>query len=465
MIRSGPEVFECFAASNLMTWFWPDCSKPEMRFAGVMMRALGYAAGDLQADYPTFIGLMHPEDRALLEGPFARCLAAGQVGEYEERIRMRCKDGSYAGVRAMMSLVRPREGAPLAAFGVIRVLDLERAREYAALKLTHDALHAVLNRIGHGVVLLTSDGTVIQANEATAVLAGCDTASLVGSKRCPFLHNRDGSPVAPQFLRDVVTSGKQGERELLSFDRWWHVYLVPLPRFGESIGRVLLLAEDITAKKAEQIAQLARQKALTTALVREVHHRIKNHLQGLVGLLRTYTDSNATASTIVDSAVRRILSIATVHGLLARDSDGSIELAELVTQIVATLGVNSAIPLQFRVDKDWESTQILQQEAVPLAIAVAELYTNAIKHTRSSATAYVHGRLAVHSEEIELAISNGPAVLPDDFDLTQPRATSAGLELVQTLLPPGRSSLEIAQQGADVVARLRLKPLRAESMN
>jgi PAS domain S-box-containing protein len=461
--ESSQQVFECFAASNLITWFWPNCSRPQMRFAGVMMKPLGYCPGDLESDYATFVGLMHPEDVALLEEPFARCLAAGQVGEYEARIRMRRKDGQYANVRATMSLVRARQGAPLAAFGIIRVLDLEREREYAALKLTQDALHSVLNRIGHGVVLLTAEGVVVQANEAAAAVAGCSAADLVGSTRSPFLYALDGSPVAPGFLRAVVLSRQEYECELLSNERWWHVHLVPLSRSGESIERVLLLAEDITEKKAEQNAQLARQKSLTDALVREVHHRIKNHLQGLVGLLRTYADTKMSASSVIDGAVTRILSIATVHGLLTRDGEGSIELAELVTQIVATLGVNSPIPLQFSVDDTaWHATQLVQQEAVPLAIAIAELFTNAIKHTRPLPNAHVQGRLHTLGDGVELTITNGPATLPESFDLKARRPASAGLELVQTLLAPGRSILHLVQDDTDVVARLRFIPRKPD---
>jgi PAS domain S-box-containing protein len=454
------QVLDCFAASNLITWFWPNCMQPHMRFAGVMMKPLGYGPGDLTPDYPTFVRLMHPEDVAVLEEPFERCLAAGQVGEYEARIRMRRKDGAYANVRATLSLVRPREGAPLAAFGIIRVLDLQREREYASLKLTHDALHSVLNRIGHGVVLLTADGVVIQANEAAAAVAGCSPADLVGSTRSPFLYAPDGSPVAPGFLRAVVLSRQEYECELLSNGRWWHIHLVPLSRSGGSVERVVLLAKDITDKKAEQSAQLARQTALTNALVREVHHRIKNHLQGLIGLLRTYAGTGMSPSSVIDSAVTRILSIATVHGLLSLDGEGTIELAELITQIVATLGVNSPIPLQFSVDDTARhAMQLVQQEAVPLAIAIAELFTNAIKHTRAVPGARVQGRLRLLGDGVELAIANGPATLPESFDLENNRAASAGLELVQTLLAPGRTALRLVQEDADVVARLLLRTL------
>jgi PAS domain S-box-containing protein len=462
--ESTQQVFECFAASNLITWFWPNCSKPQMRFAGVMMKPLGYGPGDLESNYPTFVGLMHPEDVALLEEPFARCLLAGQVGEYEARIRMRRKDGKYANVRATMSLVRARQGAPLAAFGIIRVLDLDREREYASLKLTHDALHSVLNRIGHGVVLLTAEGIVVQANEAAAAVAGCSPAELVGSTRSPFLYAQDGSSVAPGFLRGVVLSRQEDECELLSNERWWHVHLVPLSRSGEAIERVLLLAKDITEKKAEESAQLDRQKSLTNALVREVHHRIKNHLQGLIGLLRTYVGTEMSATSVIDGAVTRILSIATVHGLLTRDGEGNIELAELTTHIVATLGVNSAIPLQLSVDDTaWYATPLSQQDAVPLAIAIAELFTNAIKHTRPAAGAHVRGRLRMVGDGVELIITNGPATLPESFDLKAHRPASAGLELVQTLLAPGRATLQLTQEDADVVARLRVIQPKTDS--
>jgi two-component sensor histidine kinase/PAS domain-containing protein len=453
------KAFDCVASSKLITWVWPDCTRPEMGFAGIMLKALGYEAGDLASDQPTYNSLVHPEDRVLMDDAIKRIVANRRTGEFESTYRLRRKDGSYAIVRGIMAMTESAGSGTLSAFGVTWVVDSEKDRDQATLKLTHDALHAVLNQIGHAVVLLTADGRVVQANEVTARVVGRELSSLPGTTLCPFLHELDGSSVAPGLLNEVVRNGKQAERELLRFGRHWHVYLVPLPNVKHMVGRVLLLAQDVTRKKAEQQAELDRAKALTGALVREVHHRIKNHLQGLIGLLRTYSDSGLSAREVIDRAVSQILSVATVHGLLAQYGDAVIEISDLVSQIVTTLQVGSPIPLRFTVDSPSGRPMALsQQEAVPIAIAIGELCTNAIKHTHNVPGAAVHGSLSHTTDGVELNIANHPARLPEGFQLSRPRESSAGLDLVRALLPRERSTLTIEQDGDTVTTRLHFRP-------
>jgi PAS domain S-box-containing protein len=448
---------ECAAASQLICWYCPDCSKPHIWFAGVMLEALGYSAGELGADHATYSSLVYPEDRVLLENARETIFSEGRIGEYEAKYRMRRKDGTYARVRGTMSVVRLPGTGTISAFGVTRIIDGDAEQDYSILKFTQYALHTVLNEIGHPVVLLTENGIVVQANDATARAVGWDAERLAGTQYCPFLHELDGSCVAPGFLSEVVRTSQRQERELQRFDRWWHVHLVPLRSMERVIGRVLLLAQDITDIKAQQAEQLAREKALTRTLVREVHHRIKNHLQGLVGLLRSYSNSQLSTSEVIDEAVAQILSIATVYGLLAKDGQTSIEFGDLVTQIITTLRVGSVIPVLFAFESGpWKPTSLSQEEAVPLAIAIGELLTNAIKHTEKVPDAYVEGRLSHNGDAIELNITNAPARLPQIFRLLGSAGPSSGLDLVLALLPRDRCQLEIFQDGDKVTTRLRL---------
>jgi len=458
--ENSPGIFECAAASNLNCWYWPDCSKSQILFAGVMMQSLGYEQGDLLPDQETYNLLVHPEDRAQLTDAMTTIISEGRVGDYESEYRMRRKDGTYATVRGIMSVVRPQGTGKLAAFGVTRLIDTHKEPSLSELKLTQDALHAVLNQIGHPVVLMTAEGLILQANEAAARVVGADAASLPGSRLCPFLHESDHSTVGPPLLSDVVRTSQRQDRELRRFDRWWHIHLFPLNNNGREVRRVLLLAEDITALKAQQAEQLAREKALTFTLVREVHHRIKNHLQGLIGLLRSYSDSSLPTREVLDAAVRHILSIATVHGLLAKQGQESIEFAELVRQIIDTLRLSASVPVQFTLEAEhWQPTALSQEEAVPLAVAVGELVTNAVKHTSQGPEALVQGTLAHVDGVVELNITNSPARLPADFRVSGRARQSAGLDLVQALLPKERSELAIFQDGDKVVTRLRLKAL------
>jgi two-component sensor histidine kinase len=324
-----------------------------------------------------------------------------------------------------------------------------------------DALHIVLNEIGHPVVMMTPDGQVPQSNDATGRLLGSE---YVGAplRYCPFLHEQDGTVTAPDFLEKVIETGRRQERRLQRFGRWWLVHLVPLREPSDGSLRLLLLAQDITAIKNEQEAKLAHQKALTAVLLREIHHRIKNHLQGLVGLLRFHAGSAASMDDLIESVSGHILSIAAVHGLLSA-REGSIEIAELVEGIVDSMRGGPHVPLRFSATPAEGPPVVLSQdEAVPLAVSVGELLTNAIKHTRAEPGAAVEVSVACAGGSFDLTIRNHPAGLPEGFRLPEATAPPSGLVLIRTLLPRETTLLELEQHGQEVVTHLHVGPARVE---
>ena len=97
-----------------------------------------------------------------------------------------------------------------------------------------------------------------------------------------------------------------------------------------------------------------------------------------------------------------------------------------------------------------------ESEAVPLALVMNELGTNAIKH-RSSRTDGIMVRVAGRPDGMVFAIEN-PGTLPGGFDLAQIATSVSGLGLVKALLPRRGARLTLEQAGSLVAARLQLFP-------
>lgn len=457
---AGRALFERMAESPMSFWYWPDCSKPGFLSLGKTLRRLGYAEEEIPHEFGRYMDLVHGQDKPRLTRMVEDILQGTLTGDYEMEFRLRRKDGSYSWARVSAS-VEPhdRSRAP-SVFGVTRILAPSEELHTPALRSSEDALHTVLNEIGYPVVLMALNGEVLQQNAAATRTISRDLPLHNGSRLyCPFLHETDGARVILDFIESVASSGQRRERELWRFGRWWHVHLVPLRNHQGEVTRLLLLAQDISTLKAEQEAQLAREKALTKTLVREVHHRIKNHLQGLVGLLRLQPATSRTVGGVIDNAVAQIQSIATVHGLQAQAGGAATEFSLLVTKIVEALQVGLPIPVTCIVEPPHAPPwSVPQEEAVPLAIAIGELFTNAVKHTRNVPGACVQGRLFGADGNIELRITNAPAQLPEGFSLADPLRRGTGLDLVRALLPRERAELQMAQEGDIVTTRLRLRP-------
>ena len=120
------------------------------------------------------------------------------------------------------------------------------------------------------------------------------------------------------------------------------------------------------------------------ALLREIHHRVKNNLQVTSSLLRLQ------AGTIVDPETRdvfastqnRIRSMALVHEKLYQSTNLSrIDFAEYITALAELLfksyGVDSDA-IAFRVEGDKIFLSV--DTAVPCGLIVNEILSNALKH-------------------------------------------------------------------------------------
>jgi len=97
-----------------------------------------------------------------------------------------------------------------------------------------------------------------------------------------------------------------------------------------------------------------------------------------------------------------------------------------------------------------------ENEAVPLALVVNELGTNAIKH-RGSRDSALEVRVEPRVDGVAIQIENA-GHLPPGFDLARIASGMSGLGLVKSLLPRRGARLSIEQVGALVRTRLELTP-------
>lgn len=219
---------------------------------------------------------------------------------------------------------------------------------------------------------------------------------------------------------------------------------------------LLLVASDVTEQRAAERSRLAAAIEQREVLVREVHHRIKNNLQGVAGLLQHNARQHPEVATQLIEAVSQVQTIAQVHGLQV-GGHGPIVLSGLLDAVVVAVQRTYDHPIQV-VDGD-RLAELPEAEAIPIALVLNELLTNAIKHGRDSpvccelvATPGAPGQAGVR-----VTVSNTGA-LPSGFSIAGIRGGVTGLGLVRALLPRRGSRFELVAKGALVVAEVELRP-------
>lgn len=167
---------------------------------------------------------------------------------------------------------------------------------------------------------------------------------------------------------------------------------------------------------------------------KEIHHRVKNNLQNIAGLLRMQIRrlDRVTAEQALTDSISRIMSIAVVHETLSRGEIGMVNVGQLLNSIselsLAGLLERPSVTL----DISGPAIMIPSREATALALSVNELIQNAIRHGFKEKK---QGRLCVSMAQVNGLVSvtvrdDGPG-LPVDFDLD--RTVSLGLTIVRTL--------------------------------
>ncbi len=194
------------------------------------------------------------------------------------------------------------------------------------------------------------------------------------------------------------------------------------------------------------------------SLVREIHHRIKNHLQGMTGLIERYRSDYPGLGEALDAIGGQLHSIGTVYGLLARSGRSDLaldEIAQAVTDGLSGIAVNG---VQTRFPDGMGCWRIAEQHCVAIALVVNELLMNAIKHGGARpGMPPVAAECELVPQGCTLRIRND-GTLPPGFDFDAGTGARTGLQLVRAMLPSRGAKLSIRAVDDKVEVSLLLEP-------
>ena len=246
--------------------------------------------------------------------------------------------------------------------------------------------------------------------------------------------------------------------------RWIWYRVFPIRDVAGAVVRYGGVATDITYQKAAERERLNYASAQRDNLVREVHHRIKNHLQGVMGLLDGYAGRDSRLAPILNEAIAQVHTVALVHGLLGRAVCEAVLFPPMVETIMDNIrrvaatevGLALASRTQCSAREGMCRCGLASDHAVPVALIINELFTNAVKYAAGSPYE-ITAALDCDAESAWLTITN-PGALPAGFDFTGGNGLGTGLGLIRSLLPRQGAALEMTQEDGHVRARLSLCP-------
>jgi two-component sensor histidine kinase len=174
--------------------------------------------------------------------------------------------------------------------------------------------------------------------------------------------------------------------------------------------------QDEIDRKNEALQTLVREKEW---LVKEIHHRVKNNLHMVVGLLASQTEflKNEEALSAISDSQNRIQAMSLIHQKLYQMSDmSSINMPVYIQELTDHLK-----------DAFRESTHVLFKlhitdvkfpltYSVPIGLILNEAITNAMKYAFPDKKGIIEIRLDVQDNNYHLSIKDNGTGLPEGFN-------------------------------------------------
>lgn len=312
-----------------------------------------------------------------------------------------------------------------------------------ALRESERRLHELLAAIPAAIYTTDAAGKITYYNEAAVEFAGrrptigsdewCVTWKMYWPDGTPLPH--DQCPMAAALKEGRPIRGKEAVAERPDGTR---VPFIPFPTplrdaSGKVVGAINMLI-DISERRQAETQQ--------RVLLRELNHRVKNNMQMLQSLLYSATrqTQNQEARKVLDDAATRISAMAAAQQVLYTTPDATrFSAREFIDSVCHS--VQQTLPSDVKIACDAACGELDNDDAMPLALILNELLTNAAKHGGDvKGEKLIRVGLTDEGTGFHLYVEDGGP----GFDLQSVTERSSGLKLVQLLARQLRGRFEVS---------------------
>lgn len=396
--------------------------------------------------HPVTVFFVEPSDRDVF---IQKIKETGWINDYE--LKLKGKDGRPIETSVSARIVLDEDQVPSGIEGILRNIT-ERKRIELSLKDSEQKYRDLVDNALVGVYRTNLSGDILFVNEALSKLVGFSSPDEMIKEGALVRYNDPKTREA--FIKELKDKGRLNyyEIEMLSKSGETKNVLLSATLAGEEILGMMM---DITDRKkaTEKTKAALKEKEV---LLQELHHRVKNNMQVISGLIELQSQQlkDKSSREIFNETRDRVSSMALIHENLYKASDlGNINFMEYIKTLTKHLfysyNVDSGV---VQLKTDVKNVFLDVQVGIPCGLIINELVSNTFKH------AFPEGKrgevcvsLFPESEgQYTLIVKDNGIGFPKKMDFRNTK--SLGMQLVTMLVDQLEGTIELKRdEGTEFV--------------
>jgi PAS domain S-box-containing protein len=480
--KSEQRLKEAEQSAKLGHWEL-DLKKNSLYWSDEVFRIFGLNPTSFKATYEAFLEVIHPDDREYVNKTYSDSLKNKK--KYNIIHRLKLKDGAEKYVEETCKTEYDDQGAPLRSIGTVQEITdyVQTQKEIVRKTELLEAINSVFQEtltceseedFAYTCITVAEKitgsqvGFIGELNEKglfDTITYGDLKWGICQMPESKAIRLSKDMQIRGIWAQTIITGKSQIVNEPASFPERvgtpeGHPQLtsflgVPLTSSGKTIGMIGLankkggyvttdvesvealsfaFVEALMHKRAEQGLKKSLQEK--DSMLSEIHHRVKNNMNVIVGLLNLQSRKIEDLPSIIalQSCVKRIHSMALVHEKLYQSKDfTNINIRDYIETLVHELAYSYGRSKEIKTNINVSEISIHIETAIPLGLIINELMTNATKYAfPEGRKGYIKISLIQLKENFyELIMQDNGIGIPKDINMET--VETLGLKLVHLL--------------------------------
>ncbi len=312
----------------------------------------------------------------------------------------------------------------------------QKRKEEERLKL----LESVVTHAKEFMVILEAEPfkgqerKILFVNKAFTEITGYTEDEVLGESLY-FLNGEKTDMKEIEKLNKAMKNWEISSLEYINYKKdgtpfWVNTSIVPVGDKEGGFSHWVVIGREINERKRyeKELQESLKEKDI---LLNEIHHRVKNNLAIVSGLmqLQAYDEDNKEVEIKLMDSVLRIRTMASIHELLYEsESFSQVNFSNMIQKLVEETTSAMESDKKIKIDLNQEDIELNINQAIPCALMINEVLTNAYKHAFKEREEGVIG--------IQIGKSKGKVdvmVKDDGVGLEKSDKKTLGLQLIEIL--------------------------------